>query len=171
MLNLPAERVLWDFAVALHFPLRPLVSLHYFFRWPSADFKPSSASASPSASPLSSASPSASVSDSASSSSASVLRPLLLLSSIGDHLCLVGLSFVAEREHAQLHVCLFSAFLFLSFFHFTLQSMLLRPPRLARRLRTGSLALLCLLVPFVIASFTIHQLFCTDYCTLWQFDK
>uniref|UniRef100_A0A914HH61 CWH43-like N-terminal domain-containing protein n=1 Tax=Globodera rostochiensis TaxID=31243 RepID=A0A914HH61_GLORO len=30
VLNLPAERILWNFAVALHLPLRPLITLHYF---------------------------------------------------------------------------------------------------------------------------------------------
>ncbi|KAI3422174.1 hypothetical protein GPALN_012707 [Globodera pallida] len=30
VLNLPAERILWNFAVALHLPIRPLITLHYF---------------------------------------------------------------------------------------------------------------------------------------------
>ncbi|KAF7624792.1 hypothetical protein Mgra_00009945 [Meloidogyne graminicola] len=113
IINLPAERIIWNFLILFHIPLR------------------------------------------------NYLCKIYLLSGLFDHLFLLLLSIVGERENSELHVIFFSSFLFSTFINFNIHFYL--EINLNKKFRFIFLFLLFLLIPLIIFFFSINQLYCSKY--------
>nr|CAD2125816.1 unnamed protein product [Meloidogyne enterolobii] len=161
ILNLPAERIVWNFLILLHIPLRLLIILHIFFSFSKQKLKENiqiiqksnvkfiTRKCLPKITPN------------------KYLQIVYLISGLFDNLFLSSLSVVGEREHSELHVIFFSFYLFSIFInfsvHFYLELNLLKNKKKSQKFHFIFLFLLFLLIPFIIFFFSINQLYCIKF--------